>query len=145
MVRPAMEDASIVCDPVTQKHIQLLEKVQRRAARYVFNTLFWSPARLCHADGDGPTVGNPGSNRLYMLYRIANILVDIDQNIYLQASDRRTRGQAWFFQKRTEFHAYRNSFFPRTIRAWNSLPNSVTEATSLEDFRHLLLSVPSTQ
>ena len=37
MVRLAMEYASTVWDPVTQKNIQLLEQVQRRAARYVFN------------------------------------------------------------------------------------------------------------
>ena len=41
------------------------------------------------------------SNRLCMLYRIANNLVDIDQTIYLRFTD-----------QRTEFPAYRNTFFP---------------------------------
>ena len=149
MVRPALEFASTVWDPVTQKNIQLLEQVQRRAARYVFNNYSdRQPGCVTQmvTDLQWETLEERRrSNRLCMLYRIANNLVDIDQNIYLQASDRRTRGQAQFFQQRTEFPAYRNSFFPRTIREWNSLPTSVTEATSLEGFRHQLPSAPSTQ
>ena len=30
---------------------------------------------------------------------------------------------------------YKNSFFPRTIREWNLLPTSVTDATTIEEFK----------
>jgi hypothetical protein len=37
MVRPTMEYASSVWDPTNRKKIGNLEKVQKRAARFVFN------------------------------------------------------------------------------------------------------------
>ena len=37
MVRPLLEYCSTVWDPCTQEHIQKIEMVQRRAARYVTN------------------------------------------------------------------------------------------------------------
>jgi hypothetical protein len=37
MVRPTMEYASSVWDPTNRKKIENLEKVQKRAARFVFN------------------------------------------------------------------------------------------------------------
>ena len=92
-------------------------------------------------------MGNPGRTQTIKqsVYAIQDsVLIDIDQNVYLQASDRRTRGQAGFFQQRTEFPAYRNSFCPRMIRKWKALSTSVTKATSLEGFRHLLPSASST-
>ena len=86
MVRPAMEYASTVLDPVSQKHIQLLEQVQRRTARYVFNNycnctlgcvtqlvkdLHWETLEERRRSG-----------QLCMLYRITNNFVDIDPSIY---------------------------------------------------------------
>ena len=38
MVRPTMEYASSVWDPTNREKISNLEKVQKRAARFVFNT-----------------------------------------------------------------------------------------------------------
>lgn len=149
MVRPAMEYSSAVWDPVSQKHIQLLELVQRRAARYVFNNYTdRTPGCVTQMVKDlhwETLEERRRSGRLCMLYRITNNLVDIEPSIYLQASDNRTRGQARFFQQRIEYPAYRNSFFPHTAREWNSLPSSVTEATSLEGFRQLLSLAQSTQ
>ena len=103
MVSPALEYASTVWDPVTQKNIQLLEQVQHRGARYVFNNYSdRQPGCVMQmvTDLQWQTLEERRrSDRLHMLYRIANNLVDIDQNIYLQASDRRTRGQAQLFQQ----------------------------------------------
>jgi hypothetical protein len=37
-VRPTMEYACVVWDPITQKNITELERVQRKAARFVMGT-----------------------------------------------------------------------------------------------------------
>ena len=37
MTRPAKEYASTVWDSVSQRHVQVLEQVQWRATRYMFN------------------------------------------------------------------------------------------------------------
>ena len=35
-----------------------------------------------------------------------------------------------------------NSFFPRTIRDWNSLPSNIREETKLDSFKRNLNSIP---
>ena len=77
-------------------------------------------------------------NRLAMLYRIQNDLVNINRTQYLTGGDSRTRGAHKFYQQRITHDVYYNSFFPRTIRDWNTLPATVADAWSLKDF-HLRL------
>ena len=138
---------STVLDPVSQKHIQT-EQVRQRAARYVFNNYTdRKPGCVTQMVKDlkWESVADRRTNRLYM-YRISHNLVDlvdINPYTYLQDSDRWTKGLTWFFQGRTEFPGYRNFFYPRTIWDWNSLPYTVTEASALEGFRHLLPIQPS--
>jgi hypothetical protein len=78
--------------------------------------------------------------RLMMLYKIKHNLVDVDRNTYIQASDRRTRGQERLFQERVQNTTLFNSFFPRTIRDWNALSPEVANSDSLEIFRHRLMT-----
>ena len=46
LVRPTLEYASAVWDPYKQKDIQLLENIQRRAARYMNNYMDRSPGSV---------------------------------------------------------------------------------------------------
>ncbi len=139
MVRPVLEYASTVWDPTCQQDIAALEQVQRRAARYVFNnysdrtpgcvtamlqTLQWEPLkdRRCQ-------------NRLTMLYKINNGIVDINKSQFITRGDSRTRGAQRLQQECITHPVLYNSFFPRTIRQWNALPPRLTSSPSLESFR----------
>jgi hypothetical protein len=51
------------------------------------------------------------SNRLCMLYKIKNGLIDIDNHQYIQSNDSRTRGKYRLYQERTSSEAFGNSFF----------------------------------
>jgi hypothetical protein len=53
----------------------------------------------------------------------------------LRPGDSRTRGQHRFFQERSNYDTLRNSFFQRTVRAWNHLPYISVGASSIEKFR----------
>ncbi|CAG2228035.1 unnamed protein product [Mytilus edulis] len=64
-----------------------------------------------------------------------NELIDINKSTYLKGGDSRTRGGLKFYQQSVTIDVYRNSFFPRTIMEWNTLPARVAEAGSVEDFR----------
>ena len=105
MVRPILEYASPVWDPITQKDSSELEKVQRRAARYVFNrygdrnpgcvtdmltTLNWEPLSERRLN-----------DRLTLLYKINNGIVDINKSQFYSAGDSRTRGAQRLFQERS--------------------------------------------
>ena len=118
LVRPTLEYASAVWDPYKQKDAQLLENVQRRAARYVNNN---------YKDRSPGCVTSMVKNlkwtslehrrrhiRLGMLYKINKGLVDINP--------------ANFF----------HSFFPRTVSEWNHLPTSISSSPSLESFQSRL-------
>lgn len=139
LVRPVIEYASTVWDPTNQASINSLELIQRRAARFVCND-YTSRTPGCVTNmmknlGWDSLQSRRQDNRLAMLYRIENDLIDINRTDFLRSGDSRTRGGHKFYQQRITCDIYRNSFFPRTIREWNSLPTSVAEAGSLEDFR----------
>jgi ribosomal protein L22 len=139
MVRPIMEYASSAWDPHTKKDAQKLESVQRRAARFACNN---------YRDKTPGCVDNMlqslqwnsleerrKTNRLIMLHKINNGLVGIDKGQYLKHSDPRTRGAQRFYQHRADHVVLANSFFPRTLREWNSLPVHITANIKTETFR----------
>jgi hypothetical protein len=66
-------------------------------------------------------------NKLAMLYRIQNDLVDINRTQYLTGGNSRTREAHKFYQQRITHDVYNNSFFPRTTRDWNTLPATVAD------------------
>jgi hypothetical protein len=82
------------------------------------------------------------SNRLCMLYKIKNGLIDIDSHQYIQANDSRTRDKDRLYQERTSSEAFGNSFFPKTVRDWNQLPANTTPANTVEGFRSALKALP---
>ena len=113
---PVIEYASTVRDPTTQTSINSLELIQRRAARFVtkmLDDLGWDSLQSRRKD-----------NRLAMLCRIQNDLVDINRTQYLTGGDSRTRRAHKFYQQRITHDVYNNSFFPRTIRDWNTACHS---------------------
>ena len=50
-------------------------------------------------------------NRLIMLYRIKNNLVDLELTTYFKQSDSQTRGSQRLFQEHTNHRSLHNSFF----------------------------------
>ena len=143
LVRPILEYGQTVWDPHTASAAQRLEAVQRRAARFVTNRyrrtssvtnmiehLQWEPltARRHHA-------------RLVMFYKIHTERVAIQMP--LQSKNRRapTRNEnspSYVIpSSTTDYH--RLSFFPRTVREWNCLPDSTVRMPSVDTFKASLL------
>lgn len=81
-------------------------------------------------------------DRLTMAYKIRNRLVDIDPSNYYKPGDSRTRGGHRIYQHRTRKDQYRFSFFPRSTREWNTLPEKATTAATLEEFKASLTILP---
>jgi hypothetical protein len=46
------------------------------------------------------------------------------------------------YQPVAQKDVYKFSFFPRTIREWNLLPASVTDADKIEEFRGRIQNLP---
>ena len=97
-----------------------MEKVQRRAAKYVTNN---------YTDRSPGTVTSMleylkwtslehrrQQIHLGMLYKINNGLVDIDPESFFRHSDPRARGSQRLYQQQTQHHILFHSFFPHSLR-----------------------------
>ena len=131
-VRPKVEYCSVVWDPWQKEQINKIEMIQRRAARYKLNQYSYQrsvSAMLQHLCW--PTLQQRRNlASVTMLYKLQHQLVSISNSHYLvQSRDHK------FLQpfSLTNYHLY--SFFPRTIRLWNSLPNQVANSPDLDAFK----------
>ena len=68
------------------------------------------------------------------MFKITRELVDVQTDV-IRTGDSRTRGSNRLYQPVAQKDVYKFSFFPSTIREWNLLPASVTDADKLEEFR----------
>ena len=138
VVRPQLEYAASVWDPHTVIHINQIERVQRRAARWVMsdfqrtssvttmlNTLGWRNLAQRRAD-----------SRLVLMYKIVNGLVAIPQTQLVRPHRISRNSHPFAFRQiQTTKNVYKYSFFPLTIVQWNKLPSSVVSLPNIEQFK----------
>ncbi|XP_072033110.1 uncharacterized protein [Amphiura filiformis] len=137
-IRPTVEYASSVWDTHTQRNTKKVEQVQRSSARFVigdYNRTSSVSAMLQKLNWS--SLQNRRMNsRLIMMYKIRYNLVDISWDHYLTHLSSSTRGHSSrFFIPQTSSTVYTNSFFPRTIRDWNNLPEDPAGYPSLDAFK----------
>jgi len=139
-----MEYAASVWDPYQQIDIQAIEKVQRRAARWVMSdynrtssvsnmleTLNW------------PTLESRRKiSRLQTLYKGIHNLSALSIPPYFLPTQRLTRHHHpdHFIHPCPRTSYYQHSFYPRTIVDWNKLPLSVIESEDINIFSNQLLN-----
>ena len=139
LVRPLLEYASPVWDPHTKQNIDQIEKVQRRAARYVSNCYHRtsSVTTLLQTLGWRTLATRRQEARLILFYKIVHGFVNISPPDYLLPFTRPSRlHHMHAFQiphSSSDYHLY--SFFPWTIRTWNSLPAEIVSQPSLDFFK----------
>ena len=135
LVRPLVEYASTVWDPHTQRNIQKLEMVQRRAARYVTNRHQnrSSVSDMLHGLNWGSLQNRRKDARLCMLYKVDRRLVAIKKDRGLIFPKRKARIRFQTIGCKTDRR--KMSFFPRTVRDWNALPPDIQELDSLCAFK----------
>ena len=126
LVRPKLEYASCAWNPHTQCNIDKIEMVQRRAVRFVYNdySRFSHVSPLIKAQGWDSLEHRRLTNQVLMFYKIYVGLVDISLPPDVSCNTRASRlpNCAPFCQLATLNDTDIYSFYPRTIRTWNSLP-----------------------
>ena len=142
LVRPKLEYSSCVWDPPTTNQINQLEKVQRRAARFVCGRFHnTSSVTEMLEDLDWPLLQvRRLRTRLIMFYKIIHHRIAIYPSDLLIPVDTRTRhsNPNCYRQIQTSKDIYRFSFYPQTILQWNQLPSSVVTVDTVECFRNTL-------
>lgn len=143
-IRPLLEYVAPVWDPYMQTNIHKLERVQRKAVRFIFNSYSWrtSPSSLLQAANLETLETRRHRDRLKLFYLIYHDKLGIDKTNYITAMDRRPTG-SYHEKKVTEFscrtNVFKCSFFPQTITSWNSLPQTTVECSTLDAFIKRLL------
>ena len=98
-----------------------IESIQRSAARYVCNNYKYTSSVTCLSKSlNWHTLEYRRNNSSLMyFYKIRNDLVHVDHHHLIS-----TRNLNYLIpHSNTRYHS--NSYFPRTIRLWNSLPGTV--------------------
>ncbi len=79
------------------------------------------------------------TQRLTLMYKITNNYIDIDPYTYLHSTNyqrtRNTHNQTYqTYYANTD--SYKYSYFPRTIRDWNRLPQSILNSNTIDSLLH---------
>ena len=140
LVRPTLEYACPVWDPHKQVEIDLLEKTQRRAARFVTNRhRNTSSVTDMLSSLQWPTLRERRrQTRLTLMYKVLNEETKVQNNLEAAvARERRSRTHCRQLRRApvTKKQYRDQSFFPATICDWNDLPPDVVQATSLASFK----------
>ena len=139
LVLPILEYAQIVWDPYVDEQVKQLEAVQRRAARFTLNRYRrTSSVSAMITELDWPLLADRRkAARLHMFYKIENNLVST--SMPLQSKQRQEPTRCYNTHSyiiptsRTDYH--KQSFFYRTAREWNCLPETTVQACSLDSFK----------
>ena len=139
LVRSILEYSSTTWDPYLQKDINELEKVQRKSARFILNDYGRESSVTTMLDtlSLDRLENRHHSARLVLRYKIVNDLVAIPAGSLLTQNSGHTRTKG-YIQPRCNTTIHQNSFLPRTIKDWNSLPTNAKEAGSLDVFKRLV-------
>ncbi|XP_077999769.1 uncharacterized protein LOC144452542 [Glandiceps talaboti] len=144
LVRPRLEYCSTIWDPYQKTHQEQLEKVQRRAARFVTNdyrrttsitailkTLDWESLQ-----------NRRTKSRLVTIFKETHGITPT--NIKHLHQENQTKHNTRQTQKlnyntiRSNKDCYHYSLYPRTIPLWNSLPPSTKAAKDVAVFKSLV-------
>lgn len=143
LVRPHLEYASTVWDPHTKKNITEIESVQRRAARFVNNCYdrHSSVTDLVKQLGWDTLEVRRKANRLTTFYKSVHgkIALPLPDGLLKPTRITRNKHSKSYLEMPTGPNYFTESFYPRTVRDWNALPEEVVQAVSAEAFKKRVL------
>ena len=127
LARPHLEYATPAWDPHTKSNIDKLEKVQRRAARFVLNNYTYPPApsssvtaMLASLEWQ-PLHTRRTVTRLTLFYKMVHETIAIPNHMLTPGYRRtRTTHPHKYLQMQCRINQLKYSFLPRTIIEWNN-------------------------
>ena len=147
-VRPFFDYSDIVYHGhLTATDSLRLERLHNRAARLVTGALFRTPTDKLLADLGWTTLHTRREvNCLFYMYKMTNprfctprYLTDILPATRDNVTFHRLRNSSDFSLPTNRLSSYKNSFIPRTIRAWNNLPMVIRTKPSLPSFKRAVV------
>ena len=145
LVRPKLKYAAPIWSPYSKLQINLVEKVQRTAARWTCRR--WrntSSAKEMLGELVWPSLeARRNRSSLLLFHKIHSGAVSIEKDKYLTPAhslkSTRASHSAQYCRYQTCSDALKNSFFSQTIPKWNGLSPLVVNSQTTEEFRALLI------
>lgn len=139
LIRPIIEYAKIVWDPHTAINRHKLDRVQRLAARFIFNKYrrCYSPTELCRNANLPALELRTAVERLKFLFLIVHNKLKINGPDFFRLSPNprfRHRHSMYIEPPLTRIDSFKYSYFPRVINEWNMLPDSLVSSSSISAF-----------
>ena len=143
LVKPVLGYGGCVWDPHYNNQIESIEKVQKRAARFVTNNY-----RMTH----GNTKKNMNKlgwisleeertrNKAIILYKAINNKITIPINEFGTSNVSTRRGCNKFIIPQSNVNSHKYSFFPSTLRLWNNLPQNTKNSPDVDFFKRSIKS-----
>ena len=164
LVRPLLEYGAVIWDPYQKQDIDKMERIQRSAVRFIARDYRsktpGSVTRLLRQNGLPTLQERREELRLNFLYKVAEGLAPAippdrflspqrpnriirpphrpDYIVQNPVHDQSRNHDRCFTVPRCNTEQYKQSFFPRTIIAWNKLSSSAVHASSPEAFKSAL-------
>ena len=136
LVRPILEYSCSIWDPHKSNQIDRLEMLNKRAARFITgNHVFehGNTKKNMMALGWPPLQERRVKIKLQTLFKIKNNIIHAPHDDLIPL--RTPRCPFNYFVPRSTVDAHLYSFFPSSIRLWNSLPESIKASDSLPTFK----------
>ena len=143
-VRPLLEYSDAVWDNCSLETKKQLDAIHVEAARIITGaTKLCSIEKLFFDLGWESLQSRRNKHKLVIFYKILHgltpdYLFDIVPPTVRETARYNLRNSEHIQNYRASTNLFLDSFFPSTIRAWNSLPNEVKEASSVAAFKHAL-------
>ena len=140
-VRPVLEYASSVWSPHLIKHINAIERVQKRFTKRIPELSKLSYAERLACISLEPLELRRLKIDLLLYYKCFNGLVDLPSNHYFSISERSSQTRSGGYRLNMQLchtNRFENSFFNRCLACWNALPDNIINANSVNSFKLLL-------
>ena len=147
LIRPQVEYASSIWSPYTKSNVSKVERIQRRAIRWIKRDYppLSSVSAMQEDLGLRTLEHRRNDFRLIMFFKIYHNTVAINLPSYITQPDRLTRHMhpLTFRQIQVSSDNHKWSFFPHSIILWNSLPQNVATLpkTQLEQFKRAVVNM----
>lgn len=142
-IRPILEYANVAWFPFTNNLTNALERIQRKAIRFVYNKyrITDSPTHVWKKAGVLTTQNRAKLARQNLLYLLLHDQLNIDSSNYISFAETRPPRQKHsqtLNQYQCHTDCLTHSLFPLAISEWNKLPIGITNSQSLGSFSSLL-------
>ena len=140
LIRPCLEYGCSAWDPYQKNDIKKLEQVQKRAARFITGNYcleHGSTEANMKKLGFKPLRERRAVIKLNLFYKARHSLVEIPMS-HLKINRVATRRQGDYAIPDSNLDSHKNSFYPSTIRLWNTLPAKCKQASTADSFKNLL-------